>query len=202
MWLLVTFIVIWALSPGPVAVMTLHESRKNGLFSGIAVTSGATLTSLLMVIGGILLYTAGFSTILASDNMILIERLGAIGIIIMGIYAAYKSLRVKEAETSPTSLNQSTKAGFVQGMLVMATYIPQALIFYNLIVPQTVEPSSIIAAMIALGTLKVTLIFGWHSGIAYMATRTQGLIGKNRLSSILEVSTACLIIVLGVNMLV
>lgn len=92
MWLLVTFIVIWALSPGPVTVLTLHKSRKNGLFSGIAVTSGATVTSLLMVIGGILLYSACFSTILASDNMILIERIGAIGIIIMGMLAAYKSL--------------------------------------------------------------------------------------------------------------
>jgi len=201
MWLLVTFIVIWALSPGPVAIMTLHESRKNGMGSGFAISLGATVTSILMVIGGVLLYTAGFSNILASDNMILVERLGAIGIISMGLYAAYKSLRAQGMETTPADLNPGTKGSFVQGMLVMATYIPQALIFHNLIVPQSVEPSSVIAAIIGLGILKVVLIFGWLSGIAYMATRTQGMMQKNRFSKLLEISPACLMVVLGVNTL-
>ena len=53
MWLLITFIIIWAISPGPVAIMTLHESRKHGVMAGIAVSGGASLTALLMVVLGL-----------------------------------------------------------------------------------------------------------------------------------------------------
>ncbi len=200
MWLLVTFITIWALSPGPVAVMTLHESRKHGFKAGVAVSGGATLTATLMVVAAVLLHIAGVSAILESDNLMVIERIGALGIIIMGLYAAYKSLWAEDDNTD--DINPGTKFGFVQGMMVMATYIPQALIYYNVIVPQTVEPQTIITAMIALGMLKVVLIFGWHSGIAFMATRAQNWVGSNRFGKVFEIATACLIMGLGINILV
>lgn len=202
MLLLITFITIWALSPGPVAVMTLHETRKHGLMAGIAVSGGATLTAVLMVFAGVLVHSVGFSAILDSDGMIVIERIGAFGIILMGMYAGYKSLWSNDKEIATTDLQSRNKAGFAQGMMVMATYIPQALVFYNMIVPQTVEPDAIITAIIALGSLKVVLIFGWHSAIAFVTTRAQDWVGTNRFGKAFEISTACLIMGLGINMLV
>ena len=202
MWLLITFIVIWALSPGPVAVMTLHESRKNGLMAGIAVSGGATATSVIMVVAALLLHLAGFSTILESPDMMIIERVGAFGIIFMGLYAGYKSLWNDNKETSTDDIDTCKKLGFAQGMMTMATYIPQALIFYNLIIPQTAEPQSIIPSILALGSLKVILIFGWHSAIAIVANRAQGFVhNNNRFGKLLEMSTAALILGLGINIL-
>ena len=202
MWLLITFIIIWAISPGPVVVMTLHETRKNGLKAGVAVSAGATMTAALMVLMALVLHIAGFSTILESDNMMLIERVGALGIIGMGLYAGYKSLLSDENEDATTEINSTTKFGFMQGMLVMATYIPQALIYYNMIVPQTIEAQSIITAILILGILKVTLIFGWHSAIAVIANRTKTGVATHRFGKFFEVATACLLMGLGMNILI
>lgn len=202
MWLLITFIAIWALSPGPVAVITLHETRKHGLMAGVAVSGGATLTATLMVIGALFIHAVGFSAILDSDGMIVIERIGAFGIILMGMYAGYKSLWASTNEAVTNNMEPNTKLGFIQGVMVMATYIPQALIYYNMIVPQTVDSEAIITTIIALGTLKVVLIFGWHAGIAFIASRTQNLVGSKRFGKVFEVVTACLIMGLGINILV
>jgi threonine/homoserine/homoserine lactone efflux protein len=203
MWLLITFITIWALSPGPIAVMTLHVSRKHGLMAGTAVSAGATLTAALMVLMGLVIHLAGFSAILDSEGMIIIERVGAVGIILMGFYAGYKSLWTVATDGNHSDTMQSVnKVGFIQGAMVMATYIPQALIYYNMIVPQTVDTDTIMTAIIALGTLKVILIFGWHLGIAVVATRVQNWGGgSQRFSKAFEMATAGLIMVLGINML-
>jgi len=202
MGMLITFIIIWALSPGPVAVVTLHESRKNGLMAGISVSAGAALTATLMVVFGLLIHIAGFSMIFDSDGMIIIEQIGAIGIILMGISAGYKSLWKMDNIATLNNIDTSTRLSFVQGMMVMATYIPQALVYYNLIIPETVEPQAITTSIILLGTLKVIMIFGWHSGIAFAATRTQNWTGNYRFGKFLEVATACLIMVLGISILI
>ena len=203
MWLLITFITVWALSPGPVAVMTLHESRKLGLMAGVAVSAGASLTSLLMMLMGLLVHLIGFTAILDSSGMVIIERVGAIGIIGMGIYASYKSIWAMHTETNSPDNNPpfANKKGFVQGMMVMATYIPQALIYYNMIIPQTVESHTILSAILMLGVLKVALIFGWHSGIAYIATRSIRWGGNNRFGKVFEMATAGLMMLLGINIL-
>lgn len=203
MWLLITFIVIWALSPGPVMVMTLHETRKHGLLSGIAVSSGATVTSILMVIMAIILHSVGFSAILDMDSMTAIEQIGALGIILMGLNAGYKSLIPRNNETS-SEISSSTRFGFAQGMMVMATYIPQALIYYSVVIPQTVEPQAIMTAIIILGGLKVALIFGWHSLAAIVINRAQTVVKTNnkQIGKFFEVATACLIVALGINILI
>ena len=204
MWLLLTFIIIWALSPGPVAALTIHESRKNGLMAGVTISAGAAITSTLMVLMALVFHTAGFSTIMESDNlfMTMIERAGASAIILMGVYAGYKSLLANDDEASDDETSENNKFGLLQGMMVMATYIPQALVYYNVIIPQTVEPQTIITAIIMLGTLKVVLIFGWHAIIAFIATRSQSWMANKRFSKFLEVSTAFLITGLGINILI
>jgi threonine/homoserine/homoserine lactone efflux protein len=202
MLLLITFITIWALSPGPVLVMTLHETRKRGSRAGIAVASGATVTAAVMVLSAIFIHLAGFSALLAAAELGIIEQIGAVGIILMGVYAGIKSLSAGRAEPSGTLPQAGSKAGFFQGMLMMATYFPQALVFYNMIVPKSVELSAIITTIILLGVLKVILIFAWHSGIAIIVTRVQSRMRGQRLGKLFELSSACLIIGLGVNILV
>lgn len=203
MWLLITFIIVWALSPGPVAVMTLHESRKNGSMAGVAVSGGAAITSTMMVVIALILHTVGVSAMLETENtvMTMIERIGAFGIIFMGVYAGYKSLMSNKQDDDTTEIQSGTKFGIMQGMMVMATYIPQALFYYNVIIPQTVEPQNIITTIMLLGTLKVVLIFGWHSIIAIVSGRSQNWLSNKRITSVLELATAGLIMGLGINIL-
>ena len=117
MLILVAFIMVWALSPGPVAVMTLHETRKRGLMAGVAISGGATATSALMIVGACLLHTGGIAFILESDSMQLVEKIGACSIILMGLYAGYRTFWPQENGQAKTDMNSGTKLGFMQGTL-------------------------------------------------------------------------------------
>ena len=201
MWLLITFIIVWALSPGPVFVMTMHETRKHGASAGIAVSGGATLTSILMVVAALLIHSAGFSAILETGGMFVIERIGAFGIILMGLYAGYRCLASTSLDVSASEREPTARYGFAQGMMVMATYIPQALLYYNVIVPQTVGPDAIVTAIVVTGALKVITIFGWHTGIALMTARAQKWVNGHRFGKAFEFASAGLIMIMGVNIL-
>ena len=199
MWLLIVFILVWAFAPGPLTVVTLYETRKRGLGEGVAISAGAGLTCALMVAGALLIHAAGFSRLVETSGMKMLEPIGALGIIGMGIYAFYKSFGLQPVEIE---LSTNRQVGFFKGALTMAAYIPQALIFYALIVPKTVEPQMLIPVIIGLGILKTVLIFGWHSVIAVLTTRAQSWISNHGFGTLLERSTACLIIALGVRVLV
>lgn len=207
MWLLISFIIIWTLSPGPVALMTFHRARKQGLLAGVAVAGGATATTLLLVLMALFLQCVGFSANFAAERMLLVERGGALGIILMGMYAGYKSLLFHSDDTATGKISSGkelpgTKAGFVQGMMVTVAHAPQALLFYNVLVAQTVEPQAIPLAIIILGSLKITLVLGWHAAIAFCATRTLVWNGNKRFGKFFEVTAAGLIVVLGINILI
>ena len=202
MSLLIVFIMVWALSPGPVAVMTLHKAKKQGYMSGVAVACGATLTSALMVIAALLIHFLGFNAISDTSEFIVIERLGAFGIIVMGLYAGYKSLGFVKNQDDTPEVPTNHRLGFIQGMMIMATYIPQAVIFYTVIVPQSISTESILPVIIGLGSLKVALILVWHSLIAVMATKAQRWLDNQRVGKGLDVATACLLVGLGINILI
>ena len=201
MWLLIVFILVWAFAPGPLTVVTLHETRKHGFRAGVAISAGAGLTCALMVVAALAVHNAGLTGIFEADGMNLIERVGALGIIGVGVFSGYKGLR-PAAEEVAVSTNTKEQIGFLKGFMMMATYIPQALVFYGLIVPKTVDPQLLITVILGLGVLKTVLVFGWHTGVAFVTTRAQGWIDNNRMGKPLELSSACLIIVLGVKILV
>jgi threonine/homoserine/homoserine lactone efflux protein len=205
MWLLISFIIIWAISPGPVVVMTIHEARKNGFLAGLAVSGGASVTSLAMVVMGLIVHYAGFSTLIEQDGMLFFEKAGAFGVIGMGLYSGYKSLAVNKTNAAAApDLGAKMRFGFGQGLLVMATYIPQALVYYNVIIPKTISTPQITSTIILLGALKVALIFGWHAMVAWMATRKQKftIIKNKRHGKVFEALTSVLIIGLGINILI
>ena len=202
MWLLVTFILIWAFSPGPLTVVTLYESRKHGFKEGVGISAGAAFMCALMVLAALMIHSSGVTSVFESSSMKLIERMGALGIIGMGIFAAYKSLGIQTKEIRTEEPHSNSQIGFVKGFLMMATYIPQALVFYGLIVPQNVAPSMLIPVILSIGALKTFLMFGWHSVIALLTTRAEAWLSNNRWGTFLERSAAGLIIVLGIRILV
>ena len=83
---IIAFILAWAFAPGPLTVVTLYETRKRGFGEGVAISAGAGLTCALMVVGALLIHNAGLSGLIESSSMKIIEPIGALGIICMGIY--------------------------------------------------------------------------------------------------------------------
>ena len=67
--------------------------------------------------------------------------------------------------------------------------------------PQTVSASNMFATIITLGSLKVLMIFGFHSGVAVMADRYQDLVNQNRFKKPVEVVLAVLLVAMGTNIL-
>ena len=151
MWHLITFVLIWAMAPGPVVTMTFQETRKNGRAAGIAVDADATVNALLLVALGILVHSASLSKIMASGQSVWLQSAGVLGIILIGLYSGYKSLISvgRKKETLPES--PSNQAGFIQGMLLMATHVPQILLFYNFMLPETVGIDNAMTTILALG---------------------------------------------------
>ncbi len=202
MWLLTTFIIIWSLSPGPVAVMTLHEARKHGRVAGFAVVGGATLMTVLMNLAALLIHVIGLRATLHSSGFLLVEHVGGFGIVVMGLWAGYKSLLPRPTEGPTGQTHSDNKFGFLQGMMVMATYIPQTLIYYNMIVPQSIKPAMVTTAILGLSALEVGLILVWHSLIAIVATQAQGWLRNTRFEKGLSLATACLLVGLGMRILI
>ncbi|MCB0013059.1 MAG: LysE family transporter [Anaerolineales bacterium] len=199
MVLLLTFIAVWTLSPGPVFIMTLQQTRRHGAPTGVAIAGGAAITSTLMVLFALAIHATGFTAILESDGMMLVERVGAAVIIWLGFHAGWRTLRHQESQAASATVRPGNRTGLLQGASLMATYIPQALLFYNVIVPQTVGLDSLVPTIIALGTLKISLIFGWHAGAALLAARLHNLVNNRHFSKVLELVAAGLIMAIGVN---
>lgn len=201
MWLLVTFITLWAISPGPVCILTIQESRKQGARAGVAISAGAAVTATLMVVAALLIHLSGLTSVLDPSNMSIIEIIGAVGIILMGLYAGYKCLLAREQKSEASDVNTKNRASFFQGMAMMVTSIPHALLFYNVIMPQTVELADMTSTILALGSLKVLLIFGFHAIVALVAGYAQNWFSNNRFRTTLDFSLATLLVVMGVNIL-
>ncbi len=201
MWLLITFITIWAIFPGPVVIMTVHETRKRGAMAGVLVAAGASLTAVFMVIAALLIHSTGYTEIADSALMVFVERAGAVGIILLGLYTGYRCL--SNAHTDKVAVtHKPTKAGFVQGMGVMATGTPEALLFYTVIVPQTVAETALISSLVALGALKVIMIFGFHAVVALMAARSTAAVRNVRFKKVLEFGMSLLLVLMGANVLI
>ena len=201
MWLLVTYITIWAISPGPVCIKTIQETRSHGTKAGVIISMGASITAVLMVISGLIIHNLGFSALFESSGVFVIEQIGAIGIILMGVYAIYKCFTADLEELALEGEMTSSKAGIFQGMGVMAAGIPQALFFYNVMIPQAVELSAVTGTIIALGALKVAMIFVAHSVVAMITNRSQRIAPNNRFKKLFDFSLAGMLIAMGVSIL-
>lgn len=201
MWLIVIYIAVWTVSPGPVCVKTIQEVRNNGTKAGVTIATGATITAVLMVLAGLIIYSLGFSAILDSSGVTMIEQIGAAAVILMGLYAALKCFVATSVQSDELAVESSKRAGLLQGMGVMATGIPQALLVYVVMIPQTVEQSAATTTILVLGALNVAMVFCFYSLVAAITGRSQRLVRNNRFKKVFDFSLATMLVGMGVNIL-
>jgi threonine/homoserine/homoserine lactone efflux protein len=201
MWLLTSIIIVWGVSPGPVTIMTVQNARKHGRRSGIAVACGATLVAALVTLAALFIENLGFREAIASNRLYFVEQAGASGIVLMGLLAGYKTLWPVCQKNQITVRETGARRGFLQGMMIGATYLPQALVFFTMIVPETIGAGSATNAILFLGGLRVCLNLAYHSLIAMAATKAQGWLKNNRFEKWLELAASILMVGIGANVL-
>lgn len=202
MSLLITFIVLWALTPGPVTIMTIHKAKTEGARAGVSVATGATITAVFMVLIALLVHMLGFRVAGDTQGFVWVEQLGGMIILLMGLYAAYKAIRLPSESAKVAQSAAGKGMGVMQGIMLMATNTPQAVIFYTVIVPQAIDAELFTSMVMALGSLKVVLMFVWHAFVALMVNKAQALLSNRRVGKGLDFATACVMVGLGVNILV
>lgn len=202
MYLLVLFLIIWTLSPGPVAALTLDRSKRHGQSAGIAVAVGATLSTALLLGAVIMTHLRGFDILLNEDTSSTVEGLGALLIVVMGLAVGYKALISTQGEEPTKSDFNPARRSFFHGMMMITASIPQSIIFYILLVPQSVPAAQVTAALISLGTLKILLMLVWHSALSMMVHRVHEWLDRPSLSRNLDFATASFLVLFGINILV
>ncbi|MEM8858643.1 MAG: LysE family transporter [Chloroflexota bacterium] len=201
MWLLVTYITILSFAPGPVFIKTVQEARNRGIKAGISIASGASIAAILIILAGLIIHSMGFSEILDSSGMLILEQIGAVGIILMGLYAGYQCLAASFSEAEEHSEAAPAGTGLIQGMGMMVPTIPHGLLFYNVIIPQTVELEAVTSTIIGLGVLEVAMLFGFHAIVASVAGRSHSFVRNPRFKKVFDFSLATLLVIMGINIL-
>ncbi|MEM8858857.1 MAG: LysE family transporter [Chloroflexota bacterium] len=201
MLLIVIYITVWTVSPGPVCIKTIQEVRNNGTKAGVTIAIGATITAVLMVLAGLVIYRLGLSAVLDSSGVTMIEQIGAVAVILMGLYAAFKCLVSTSAQSDDSAAESSNRAGLLQGMGVMATGIPQALLVYVVMIPQSVELSAVTTTILVLGSLNVAMVFFFYSLVATITGRSQQMVRSNRFKSVFDFSLAAMLVGMGASIL-
>lgn len=202
MTFLFIFLFVWTLAPGPVAALTLDRARRFGRSAGVAVALGATLSTALILAAVVAAYLFGFSLLLDDSTSQAVEQFGASFIVLYGLFLGGKAVRrVLHSEQSSTPLSVQ-HLSFLQGMMIVTASVPQSILFYVMLVPQTVAPDALLPTIICLGSIKVGLVLVGHVAVAVIATRVQHWFESPFLSRGLDVAMASLLVLFGVSILI
>lgn len=190
------------LSPGPVAVLTIHNTTRHGRPAGIAVAMGGTVTMTICVVIALALAVNNSLGHVSLGTANLYQQVGAIFILIMGLHTGYRSLfGTQQRESRPTQSSQTIKS-FITGMTLMMPYFPPAILFYTVILPQYANPANLNTIILFMGLFKIVITIGWYSTLSFAANSIQKWLFNARLQRLVEFSVACLLIVTSITILV
>lgn len=197
----IAYLVMSTLSPGPVTVLTIKNTTQHGRSAGTAVAlGGAATTSLFIVLALLLSNNHWLNVTLHTANIY--QQVGAVFILIMGFITGYKSLFTRDAvQETAVSSNQLVKSFFV-GMGLMMPYLPQAILFYTVILPHHATVTNLSNLILFMGGLKVVLTVGWYTLLAAAAKSIHAWFFNARIQRILEFAVACFLVGIGLTLLV
>ena len=196
-----TYLLLSTLAPGPVTVLTIRNTTQHGRFAGAAVALGGATTNTVFAFISILLTGTQWIDvpIHTADSY---QQGGAIIILVMGLFTAYKSLFAKPKTEEKTLLTNQFVKSYLTGMGLMTPYFPQAILFYTVILPHHIEVANLNHMILIMGLTKVGLTIGWYSFLAVVAQSIQNRVFHPRNQRFVEFATACCLIGISLTMLV
>ena len=196
-----TYLLLSTLSPGPVTVLTIQNTSRYGRFAGTAVAlGGATTTAVFVLISILLTDTQWVDVPLHTAHSY--QQGGAIIILAMGLFTAYKSLFAKTKTRENSSLTNQTMKSYLTGMGLMTPYFPQAILFYTVILPHHVDAATLNTMILIMGLIKIVLTVGWYSFLAVIAQSFQNWVFHPRSQRFVEFAMACCLIGISLTMLI
>ena len=204
---LIVFLIIWVVAPGPIAFLTLNRARSQGMAAGIAIAVGAAITTGL-IFGTVILVELLHVPIEQFSTSRVPQIFGALLIILLGVHAAYKAF-LSPVNCSDVPLVKSKRCGennqlrhnIVQGMLIALSGVPQSIIFYIILIPQTVAVDQIQSVTVAFGFTKMAFTLCWYSGVAGMVAYAQNWLSSPKIGRRFDFATAFCMVGFGINIL-
>jgi homoserine/homoserine lactone efflux protein len=192
---------IFCLTPGPAVFLTVSQSIRNGLLSGLVVAAGVVTTNIFYFI----LSAFGVGAALAGSPTIfmVLKYCGA-------AYLAYTALMTfrdlwrqtnnagEQNTTYSTIPKRNLRGAFFQALLMQASNLKNLVIFIA-IIPQFIDPGqSTIMQFAALGVVSVMVELPVLAGYAALASRFANYIRANGYQNYLDgLSAAVLLAIAG-----
>lgn len=187
-------------SPGPVTVLTIHNTSRHGRLSGISVALGGAAATILFVAIAFLLTTNRSLSHISINTANFFQQVSAILILMMGLHAGYRSLVGGQQPDNQLPQSSQRKQCFWAGFLLMLPHLPAAILFYTVILPQ--YASDLANMVLLMGLLKIMMTVCWYSALSFAAKPIQKWLNNVKIQRALEFGVACFLVITGITILV
>lgn len=196
----IMYLVMSTLSPGPVTVLTIKNTTQYGRTAGTAVALGGAATTTFFVAIAVML-TAGSFINVSLSTAEYYQKGGAIFILVMGLVAGYKSLFAQNKVTKAAPSSNQTAKSFFTGMGLMTPYLPQAILFYTVILPHHMQTINLLNGILLMGLIKIVLTISWYSVVSVAAESIQTWFFNPRIQRFVELTMASMLVGISLTLL-
>ena len=201
MSVLIVFLIIWIVAPGPITVLMIDRTRSQGVVAGLTIAAGVTATTSLILLFVVIVHQLNLSIVQLSTSPVP-RMISASLIIVLGIHAGFKALKSNKQNENDQPTPGKRRNNFAQGMFIAVSGIPQSVMFYLILIPQSTNPSQVRSIIAAFGISHIALTFIWYAAIACAVTYVQRWLQNPTISRRFDFATAALMVGVGVNILV
>ena len=188
----ILYLIVSTLTPGPVTILTVHNTTRYGRLAGMAIGWGGAVTTAVFAAIAIVFTSNNSALDISAPN--LWQQGGAIIILVMGLLTGYRSLfSHQEAATKSLPSNQIIKS-FFTGMLLMAPFFPQAILFYTVILPHYTLSADLSHTVLLMGLFKLVITIGWYATVALIAEPIQKWLFATQVQRFVEFGLSCLLV--------
>ncbi len=196
----ILYLIVSTLTPGPVTILTVRNTTRYGRLPGMSVGWGGAVTTAVFVTVAVALTFNETSFDVSTHNIT--RQGGAIFILGMGVMTGYRSIfGQQEISTKSMPSNQIVKS-FFTGILLMAPYFPQAILFYTVILPHYTLPATLGHTILIMGLFKIIITIGWYSALALLAEPLQKWLFSGQVQRFVEFGLSCLLIGMSITLFI
>ena len=197
------YLIASTLSPGPVTVLTVHNTIRHGRLAGISVGwGGAVTTAVFAAVAIALTFNTGTRNVSIPNIANFWQQGGASIIMGMGLLTGYRSLFSQHATPNKTLPSNQIVKSFFTGVVLMVTYLPQAILFYTVILPHYTMPVYLGHAVLLMGLFKVVITIGWYAALALVAKSIQKWLMATQIQQFVEFGLAFLLVGIGLTLFI
>lgn len=196
------YLLISTVSPGPVTVLTIHNTTKHGRLPGIAVALGGAVTTALFAAIAFLLTTNSSLNHISLNTANFFQQVSGGLILLMGLHTGYRSLFNNHQQNNQLPHSSQVRKCFFAGLLLMLPHLPAATLFYTVILPQYAGAADLNKIILVMGLLKIMMTICWYSALAFATQPVQKWLNNVKIQRALEFGVACFLVVISITILV